>query len=89
MKEFTSDDIVKRGDSIYKNIYCETSDLVMSELEFHKRGLSYTASGYGKKIPSPYMISFNGKLYRLYVTVYSNVGSTWFECKEHGRIYVS
>lgn len=39
--------------------------------------LSYTASGYGRKIPTSYMVRYNGRLYRVYCCIYSNVGTTY------------
>lgn len=38
----------------------------------HKLGLSYTASGYGSRIPMPYVVKFNGKWRRVYARCYSN-----------------
>ena len=43
---------------------------------------------YGGKLTHDYKINFKGRLYRLYVTCYSNIGSVWFTVK--GRtIYVN
>ena len=49
----------------------------IDELPHHKRGLSYTASGYGKKIPSIYKVFFNGRWYRVYTCVFSNIGTSY------------
>lgn len=46
-------------------------------LWWHKRGLSYTASGYGGRIPTLYMVRHNGKWRRVYCAIYSNVGTTY------------
>ena len=43
----------------------------------HKLGLSYTASGYGKRIPTATMVKFEGKWCRVYVCQYSNVGTAY------------
>lgn len=51
----------------------------INELEHHKLGLQYTATGYGAKIPSRYMVQWNGRWRRVYVTQYSNVGSFWIQ----------
>ena len=47
----------------------------------HKAGLSWTASGYGKRIPSAIMVAVdNGgpRRHRVYVTIYGNAGTAWF-----------
>lgn len=86
MKLFTDAD-VSNSDSDYPRIYAERSELVEEPLSWQKQGLQQTASGYGAKLTSSLKINFNGKLYRLYVTIYSNNGSTWFTVKGR-RIYV-
>lgn len=56
-----------------------------SDIEGHKRqllwwqkkGLQYTASGYGKKIPTSHMLKVKGRWYRVYVMQYSNAGSAY------------
>ena len=73
MKLFTYADIVRDN-----RIYCELSDLIYSPTDWQRRGLQQTASGYGRKLTHPHKIHFNGRLYRLYTTIFSNVGSTWF-----------
>lgn len=57
----------------------ESVPVKINELEHHKRGLQYTATGYGAKIPSRYMVKWEGRWYRVYVTQYSNVGSFWIQ----------
>ena len=46
-------------------------------LPHHTAGLSYTASGYGKRIPTRTMVRFNGKWRRVYCCVYSNSGTCY------------
>lgn len=43
----------------------------------HLRGLSYTASGYGSRIPTEYMVQVNGKWRRVYCAIFSNIGTTY------------
>lgn len=64
----------KRGDLFYL-IY--PGYIFESPLEWQKRGLRYTASGYGKKIPTPRKIRIFKREYRIYCTTYSNVGLCW------------
>ena len=61
--------------------------LPMSEqdrpLEWQKRGLTYTATGYGTKIPMRKVIKWSdGKVRRVYCDIYSNAGSCY--CMIHG-----
>lgn len=86
MKEFTEADVTN-PDSQFPRIYCDKSDLVYDPPEWMKRGLQQTASGYGKKLNSGLKIHYNGKLYRIYTTIFSNAGSSWFISKGR-KIYV-
>lgn len=86
MKQFTEADVVKTGE--FERIYADRSELVYDPPEWMKRGLQETASGYGKRLNSGQKISFNGKLYRIYVTIFSNAGTCWFTTKGR-RIIVS
>ena len=60
-----------------KSICINKSNLVLKELWWQKAGMSYTATGYGKRIPTRYMMRFNGRMYRVYVCVFSNSGTTY------------
>ena len=46
-------------------------------MRHHKLGLSYTATGYGKRIPTEYMVRFNDKWRRVYCLIYSNIGTLY------------
>lgn len=50
-------------------------DCQVKPLWWQDRGLSYTASGYGARIPTRYVVRFNGKLRRVYCRQYSNAGT--------------
>lgn len=80
MKHFTEQDIAKIGDRLV--IYADRDELVHAPMWWHLKGLSETASGYGRKLNSGYKISFEGRLYRVYTTIFSNSGSNWFKTKE-------
>jgi hypothetical protein len=71
MKSFTENDIVDN------RIYCDTTDLESCPLWWQKQGLSYTASGYGRKIPTRYKLSLNGRKYRVYCCISSNNGTCY------------
>jgi hypothetical protein len=73
--------------SYHKAIY-EEVDLIESPLLWQERGLSYTASGYGAKIPTSKKVKFRGRWHRVYCTIYSNSGSCWIKSKGE-KYYVS
>ena len=51
------------------------------------RGLSFTASGYGSKIPTTREVKIGARSHRIYCAIWSNVGSCFIV--SHGRrIYV-
>lgn len=49
----------------------------VEELAHHKAGLSYTASGYGNKIPTIYKVIVQGRWRRVYSRCFSNVSSEY------------
>ena len=52
-------------------------------LDWQRRGLQYTATGYGSKIPTSKVIKWSdGKVRRVYCDIYSNAGSCY--CMIHG-----
>ena len=73
----------------YLNAYCIRSDgtrdtfqtiEVQSKIDLlpHQiRGLSFTATGYGKRIPTIHKVLFNNKWRRVYCCVYSNIGTCY------------
>lgn len=44
---------------------------------WQEKGLSYTASGYGSKIPTRWKVKFGGVWRRVYCRIYSNVGTCY------------
>lgn len=48
-----------------------------SPLEWQKRGMRYTATDYGNKIPTSKKIRILGRAYRIYYTSFSNAGTCW------------
>jgi hypothetical protein len=78
MKNFTDQDVVK---SDLDRILANCKELIEAPPEWMKRGLQETASGYGSKLNSGFKISFNGKIYRIYTTIWSNCGTNWFVSK--------
>ena len=43
----------------------------------HIAGLSWTASGYGARIPSSSMVHYLGRWRRIYTSIWSNAGTAW------------
>lgn len=54
-------------------------------LWWQTKGLSYTASGYGKAIPTSWMVTVNGRKHRVYCCIYSNSGTCYI--KRKGRTF--
>ena len=46
-------------------------------LWWQEGGLSYTASGYGNRIPSRHMVRWQGRWRRVYVCQYSNASTAY------------
>jgi hypothetical protein len=64
----------------------DTAALLDRPLWWHVQGLSYTASGYGAKIPTRGMVHYQGRDRRIYCTIYSNSGTCWIVVK--GRKHI-
>jgi hypothetical protein len=48
-------------------------------LWWQKRNLMYTATGYGKRIPTSYMVKHNNRWKRVYCCIFSNSGTLFIE----------
>lgn len=57
-------------------------------LWWQTRGLSFTASGYGARIPTRHMVKYNGKWRRVYCIVYSNSGTLFIGKKYNSELTV-
>lgn len=57
----------------------QTSELEAKDapLWWQNAGLCFTASGYGKRIPTRHLVKFNGKWRRVYCCIYSNSGTCY------------
>lgn len=58
-------------------IVVKRQDLIEKPLEWQKAGKLETATGYGNKLHTPYMLDYEGKRRRLYCCCFSNVGVTY------------
>lgn len=46
-------------------------------LWFHDQGLSETPTGYGSKLRSTWMIKINNRWHRVYISLWSNIGTAY------------
>jgi hypothetical protein len=53
------------------------AEVKQAPLWWQDRGLSFTATGYGSRIPTAYVVRFNGRWRRVYCRIYSNIGTTY------------
>jgi len=83
MKQFTFDDTREHGCVAgAKSLSIDyPQDLKSDPLDWQKRGLQETASGYGARLRSTYKIHFEGKLRRIYHTCYGNASSAWIKVR--------
>ena len=49
------------------------------QLWWQERGLSFTASGYGRRIPTSRMVRLNKRWRRVYCCIFSNAGTCYIE----------
>jgi hypothetical protein len=50
-------------------------------LWWQAKGLSYTATGYGKAIPTRWMVKVNGRTHRVYCSIWGNIGTCYIKRK--------
>jgi len=56
----------------YTPVECEAKE---HPLWWQAKGLSFTASGYGSRIPTRNMVKFQGRWRRVYCCIHSNIGA--------------
>lgn len=81
MKEFKNADIIQSVGHCRISTLSFREELQYSPPAWMKRGLQESRTGYGARLNSGYKISFEGRLYRVYTTIFSNAGSSWFKVK--------
>ena len=62
-------------------------DGIRKPLWYHKKNLMQTATGYGSKITTEYVVKYRNRKYRVYCHQYSNVGSLYIISKGK-KIYI-
>jgi hypothetical protein len=81
-RKFTTADIITskplfdRDKTMYY-LPVDTADLTVKELDWQRRGLMQTASGYGRKLTTRYTVHFNGRARRVYCCCQSNSGTCY------------
>lgn len=65
----------KRPDGTFDSFQTIEVPIKIKMMPHHVRGLSWTASGYGARIPTVYMVQVQGKWRRVYAICYSNAGT--------------
>jgi hypothetical protein len=63
----------RRADGSYDSYRTEELEVKRTETPRHGQ----TQSGYGKRLPTPYLVKFNGRWRRVYVAQYGNAGTAY------------
>lgn len=79
----TSNSMNLDGSESVTSTEVETKD---APLWWQLQGLSYTATGYGKHIPTSKMVKWCGKWRRVYCCIYSNAGTCYIGKLSDGLI---
>lgn len=66
----------------YDSYWSLTVPAKRKPMRHHDLGLSWTASGYGKAMPSDLMVFFNGRWRRVYICCYSNAGTAYVKTSD-------
>jgi hypothetical protein len=69
----------ERKDGTKHSLFTVKVEVKEKSLLWQEKGLSYTSTGYGSKIPTRYMVKFNNKWRRVYVRIWSNSGTSYIE----------
>ena len=73
-----------RSDGTRDSFLTQSVPVKYAPMAHHLAGLTWTASGYGARIPMPYMVRVHGKWRRVYCRIYSNIGTLFIGRKYDG-----
>ena len=73
-----------RSDGTRDSFLTQSVPVKHAPMAHHLAGLTWTASGYGARIPMPYMVQVHGKWRRVYCRIYSNIGTLFIGRKYDG-----
>lgn len=79
----------RRPDGSYDTYLTQAVECRESPLWWQDQGLIYTASGYGSRIPTAYMVKYNGRWRRVYCICYSNSGTLFIGKKYDSTLTVT
>lgn len=65
----------RRPNGGYDSYHTQPVELKEKPLPWQLAGLTYTASGYGARIPTRWMVRFDGRWRRVYCIQYGNAGT--------------
>ena len=75
MKNFSESDVTT-GSNGFKYLFAEYYDLLRCPINS-----GHNVTGYGKKLSTDYKIMFEGRVYRVYCSIYSNAGTCYIITK--------
>lgn len=78
-----------RPDGTKDTFHTQRVPVKESPLWWQEKGLSFTASGYGSRIPTRYKVQFNGRWRRVYCKIYSNIGTLFIGNKYDGSAVIN
>jgi len=94
LKNHTESDINKRTyvskgvEHDIRSISTTIAEIDSKPLWFHKQKLMQTATGYGSKLKTEYMLKFNNRMMRIYCHQYSNVGTLYIQQSNGKKIII-
>ena len=77
-----------RSDGTRDSFLTQSVPVKHAPMAHHLAGLTWTRSGYGARIPTPYMVQVFGKWRRVYCRIYSNIGTLFIGRKYDGTSIV-
>ena len=75
-----------RKDGSFDTFWTKEVPAKDAPLPHHIAGLSYTATGYGSRIPTRQKVLLNGKWRRVYCRIYSNIGTLYLRTADKTEI---
>lgn len=66
-----------RADGTREAFLTQRVDYKHAPMPHHRAGLTWTASGYGARIPTEHLVRYGGRWRRVYCHVYSNAGTLY------------
>lgn len=76
----------KRVDGSFGTFWTKEVPVMDDPLPHHIADLSYTATGYGSRIPTRQKVFLNGKWRRVYCRIYSNIGTLYLRTPDKSEI---